>query len=151
MPPQKILVSREITFLLNEEIPKLPPAARLPHFLKNWEKLTTNPKIINLVQGIIIPFLSLPEQLKEPKIRRRTQLEHGLIKREIEKLLKKGAIEKAEVTKGQFISSLFLVPKKEGGTRPVINLKPLNQYIPYHKFRLETIGQLRKCWNQAIT
>lgn len=28
--------------------------------------------------------------------------------------------------KGEFISSLFLLPKKSGSFRPVINLKPLN-------------------------
>uniref|UniRef100_A0A1X7U034 Uncharacterized protein n=1 Tax=Amphimedon queenslandica TaxID=400682 RepID=A0A1X7U034_AMPQE len=30
---------------------------------------------------------------------------------------------------GGFYSSLFLVPKKDGGKRPVINLKHLNAYV----------------------
>ena len=32
---------------------------------------------------------------------------------------------------------LFLVEKKDGGNRPVINLKHLNQFIPYQHFKME--------------
>ena len=32
---------------------------------------------------------------------------------------------------GKFISNLFLVEKKDWGNPPVINLKHLNQFIPY--------------------
>ena len=46
-------------------------------------------------------------------------------------------------TPGQFVASLFLVPKKEGVMRPVVNIKPLNKHIPYHKFQLETMNQLK--------
>jgi hypothetical protein len=42
-----------------------------------------------------------------------------------------------------FISALFLVPKKGGGQRPVVNLRPLNQYIPYEHFKMEGIHMLR--------
>ena len=42
-----------------------------------------------------------------------------------------------------FYSSLFLVPKKDGGTRPVVNLKCLNEYIVPHHFKMEGIHTLR--------
>ena len=54
-------------------------------------------------------------------------------------MLQKGAISelpKTEATQG-FYSSLFLVPKKDGGTRPVINLKSLNEFIVPHHFKME--------------
>ena len=48
-------------------------------------------------------------------------------------MLKKGAIRKVQPSKGEFVSNIFLV-KKNGGQRPVKNLKQLNAYIPYCHF-----------------
>ena len=54
-----------------------------------------------------------------------------LINQEVQEMLQKGAIQKEEKCQGQFLSSLFVIAKKDSGFRPVINLKALNQYIPY--------------------
>ena len=53
-----------------------------------------------------------------------------LINSEIQEMLRKGAIQKVEAEAGQFLSNLFLVGKKGGGHRPVLNLKYLNSFIP---------------------
>ena len=45
--------------------------------------------------------------------------------------VEKGAIRKVQRSKGEFVSNLFLVKKKDGGQRPVINLKQPNAYILY--------------------
>jgi hypothetical protein len=44
-----------------------------------------------------------------------------------------------EVKEGflRFFSSLFLMPKKAGGFRPIVNLKPLNNFIRYEDFKME--------------
>ena len=42
-----------------------------------------------------------------------------------------------------FISSLFVIPKKGRGHRPVINLKPLNCSIPYEHFKMESVHMLK--------
>ena len=45
--------------------------------------------------------------------------------------------------KGEFISPIFLVPKKDGGSRPVINLKTLNSHIVYQHFKMEGLHLLK--------
>jgi len=58
--------------------------------------------------------------------------------------IKQRAIELVELCQSQFLSSLFLVEKKEAGCfRPVINLKSLNQYIPYEHFKMESLSLLK--------
>ena len=52
--------------------------------------------------------------------------EHAKISQEIKELLDKGAIVEAPLSTGSYISQIFLVEKKGGGQRPVINLKGLN-------------------------
>ena len=57
--------------------------------------------------------------------------------KEVSDLLSKGAIEHA-VGPG-FTSQLFTIPKKTGDLRPVLNLRPLNQFVPEKHFKMETI------------
>ena len=59
---------------------------------------------------------------------------------EIHKLLEKKAISvvTAPYTQG-FLSRIFLVPKKDGSQRPVINLRQLNQFVIWEHFKMESI------------
>ena len=79
--------------------------------------------------------------------------EKSLVAEEIGNLLKKVAIEKSHMkevfAKNQFVSNLFLMKKKDGGSRPVINLKNLNQYIPHHHFKMERLQPLRDILKQG--
>ena len=56
---------------------------------------------------------------------------------EIKDLLVKGAIVETTLSKEGFVSQIFLVEKKEGGQRPVINLKSLNTFIKVDNFKME--------------
>ena len=62
---------------------------------------------------------------------------------EIQDLLGKGAIEETQPNGWGFISNVFLVPKKDGGQRPVINLKKLNEYVHTKHFKMEGIHLLK--------
>ena len=42
-----------------------------------------------------------------------------------------------------FYCNLFLVPKKSGGFRPVLNLKPLNPYVQRKGFKLDSIRSVK--------
>ena len=59
-------------------------------------------------------------------------------------MISKGAVQElAEVPEGGFVSTLFLVPKKDGGQRPVINLKNLNSFVDAPHFKMEGIHTLK--------
>ena len=60
-----------------------------------------------------------------------------MVSEEVEKLLLKQAVKQVQDIPSQFLSNLFLVPKKDGSLRPVINLKPLNHYVRKQKFKME--------------
>lgn len=62
---------------------------------------------------------------------------------EIEGMLEKQAIEETTARGRGFISTIFLVPKKDGGQRPVINLKALNGFVHTEHFKMEGIHVLR--------
>ena len=59
-------------------------------------------------------------------------------------MLNKGAIvETQNYLEVEFISNFFLVEKKDEDNRPVINLKHLNHFIPYQRFKMEGLHCLR--------
>ena len=124
----------------------MPIAGRLAaSLLKNWSKVTQDHWVLNTVQGYRLEFLREPVPSFCPKgVVTSSSQEQSLNYEEVLKMLQKGAITKAtptEVDPG-FYSSLFLVPKKDGGTRPVMNLKCLNEYIVPHHFKMEGIHTL---------
>ena len=78
------------------------------------------------------------------------QEQDQLMKQEVETLLTKGAIEEVESTPAEsFHSTLFLVPKRDGGQRPVINLKALNAFIEAPHFKMEGIHTLKNLLKQG--
>ena len=55
-------------------------------------------------------------------------------------MLEKGAVEVVLDPDPGFYSRLFLVEKATGGWRPVIDLSPLNKFIPLTSFKMETVA-----------
>ena len=62
---------------------------------------------------------------------------------EVLEMMTKGAIQEAPRIGRGFISNVFLVPKKDGGQRPVINLKKLNEFVHTEHFKMEGIHLLK--------
>ena len=82
---------------------------------------------MQMITGFQIEFLREPFQSRPPNNPSISSNEQ-----EAESMLSKGAVKKFHLSESQegFYSTLFLLPKKDGGTRPVINLKRLNKFIP---------------------
>ena len=68
-----------------------------------------------------------------------------MIESEIKKLISKGAVTEVSLCDDEFISTVFLVPKKTGDFRPVINLKPLNQLVEKIHFKMDNIHMVLNC------
>ena len=130
--------------LFTKIIPQIPLAGRLKKFQNNWEKLTQDPKILKVVSGYDIQFSVLPKQNKPPHATRLSTQQRKMMKTEVGEMLMKGAIKQVTNTRGQFLSNIFLVIKKYGGNRPVINLKNLNSFIPYQHFKMEGLHLLKE-------
>ena len=62
---------------------------------------------------------------------------------EVQELLKKGAIQEVSLSDRAFYSRLYLVPKKEGTYRPVIDLSSLNRFVPHVHFQTEGLHCLK--------
>ena len=121
-------------------------AGRLTHFAKNWAAVSQDPWIHNTIQGFQIEFTEEPRQYARPRTPKLSSEEVELISEEVGAMLSKGAIRELNPREAErgFYSSLFLVPKKDGKMRPVINLKRLNSYIPPHHFKMEGTHTLRE-------
>ena len=104
-----------------------------------------DPWVINCIQGYTIDLVTQPIQYHAPKELTFTQEETQNLKVEVEKMIEKQAISvvpREQSAKG-FHSQLFSVPKKDRGTRPIVNLKELNSFVETVHFKMEGIHMLR--------
>ena len=60
-----------------------------------------------------------------------------IIRSEIQKLLKKGIIEKVFPLKEQFVANIFSKLKANGNRRLILDLTELNESVAYAKFKME--------------
>jgi hypothetical protein len=89
--------------------------------------------------GVNIEFTSTPFQAVVPCENTFSKAESEAIDLEVHKLLKKGVISQTLHEPGEFISQIFIRPKKDGTYRLILNLKKLNNFVKYHHFKMETI------------
>ena len=114
-------------------------AGRIQHFLGKWKQLTNNPSILNAVRGYKIDFLLTPVQFTIPRPINFSAQESANVNAQISKFLEKGIIVQSSHEEGEFISNIFLRPKKDGSFRMILNLKDLNTFVRFHHFKMDSI------------
>ena len=63
--------------------------------------------------------------------------EGEMISIDVRELLAKGAVIETPPAQEGYVSQIFLVEKKEGEQKPVINLKALNMFVKHEHFKME--------------
>ena len=119
-------------------------AANIKHCLNEWQNITSDKVILDLVKGYKIEFEEIPHQTTVPRECKFNLTELEYVRNEIQILLAKKVIQISTFEPGQFISSIFLRPKKNGKFRMILNLKYLNEYVYYAHFKMDT---LQSCLN----
>jgi len=115
---------------------------RLAQFVEQWRHLTSCKWTLDTVRGYRLEFTRRPPPRPPPPGIPLSRDQQETLDKEIRDMLDKKAISKCWDREG-FFSSVFLVPKKDKGWRPIINLKALNQYLKVQHFKMETINNLR--------
>ncbi|KAL0199690.1 hypothetical protein M9458_002877, partial [Cirrhinus mrigala] len=69
-----------------------------------------------------------------------------VLEAEISSLLEKRAIRRVPVGETQrgYYSRYFLIPKKDGGLRPILDLRAPNKHLRKYKFKMLTVGALTR-------
>ena len=95
---------------------------------------------INAISGYKIDFVKQPYQYVIPNEIPFTGEEWNIVNNEVDAMVNKGAIVETIHEPGDFISTLFIVPKPNNKVRPVVNLRFLNQFVCYNHFKQETFN-----------
>ena len=107
-----------------------------------WESVISDPWILDTVCGYNIDFLTTPVQDNIPRPINFSLSEKTAIDIEIADLLHKGVICPSSLQDGDYVSNIFVRPKKDFTHRIILNLKRLNASVEYHHFKMDTLKSI---------
>ena len=119
---------------------------RLTRSLPFWELIHTDVWVLDVLRRGYKPlFLTNPLLTTSPKWFTVSHKKDPFLQKEIDDLFLKGTIEPVHnVTSPGFYTKIFLVPKKNGKLRPVIDLSPLNKFLVVPTFKMLTTRHLSR-------
>ena len=133
-PPAR---NTEVQAPLPLPLPNIPVGGRLAHFAQNWAKITDDKWVLSVIRnGYRIPFLERPILSPDPVFFQLPLSQH--LEEEVASLLSKGAVEEIIPECPGHYSRIFLVPKKNGKLRLIIDLSVLNHFVYTQTFKMET-------------
>ncbi len=119
--------------------PKNFKGGQLSMFLDFWKEITSDPDILQIVRGSIIDFCDEFTQTNVPPPLIFKHSEMVEMDKIVNKLQNNGVIKQVSHCTDEFLSTVFLRPKKDGSFRLILNLKHLNLSVEYNHFKLDSI------------
>lgn len=110
--------------------------------MNKWEEITSDKNILDIAQNCSIEFIDDIIPVQYPSSVRSVNAnenDSNIIEAEIKNLLDKKVIQEVTFVEGQFISLIFVRPKKNGEYRMILNLKKFNESVEYHHFKMDTL------------
>ena len=101
--------------------------------------MTSDKEILQTVLDLKPEFLGDPLVKHNSYIHQFSKEDESMIDLEIQKHLAKGIITKCEHDTAECISLIFIKQKPDGSCRLTLNLKNLNEDMPYIHFKMETL------------
>lgn len=118
-------------------------SGNISRYVSNWHNITSNQFILRIVsEGYKLQFNSTPIQLK-PIISKPPPAQLPSIKSEITSHLQLGAINEVPPAPDQYVSRIFIVKKRNGNDRMIIDLSSLNNHITKVSFRMEGTDSIK--------
>ncbi|KAG2212976.1 hypothetical protein INT45_013285 [Circinella minor] len=119
-------------------------SGRLSLYSATWARLSHSPWLHSVIKhGFKIHFDRPPPLSSQPRLQPKLNYQQQqLLQQEIDQLIQKRALEPVYDPSPGFYSQMFVIPKKNGGHRPICNLKPLNQFLTAPAFKMETIQEV---------
>jgi len=123
---------------------------RLQDFWETWQAMGVSQWTVEVLkEGYQLEFHRKPRLTRIPMLNLNSK--GPLVDQEILDMIAKGALEKVDNPNSPgFYSRIFLVPKKTGGMRPVIDLKRLNQFLVHKHFKMESGQSIRRALKQGM-
>lgn len=117
----------------------------LPEYVKEWEKLTSDPEILQITRGDVIKFIRDPPAKHQARPCLLSKENEVLIDKEIESMLAQGIIKMTTWEPDEYVSPIFPVSNPDGRVRVILNLKVLNRYVEYLHFKMDNIHTVLRC------
>ncbi len=126
--------------------PTTEPLKPLSQFISAWEVIPGISRwLLNVIeQGYTLQFRRRPPRFNGVVQSLTSPRNAQALRQEIGCLLEKGAVERVpphELESG-FYSRYFVVPKRDGGLRPILDLRPINRALCERPFRMLTLKQI---------
>ena len=163
-PPKNVLEdqsskSQEILIPTSEECLKYTPknfhGGQIAEHIQEWQKLTSDRFVLQVVRGDTKEFendIPIKHNAKNLSFSPEEEVEIQVI---LEEMLHKQIIRETTHESTEFVSPIFIVKKPDGGTRLILNLKELNEFVKYEHFKMDGIKTIinmvtRNCFMATI-
>ena len=102
-------------------------------YIDDWREITSDPWILDMIQGFPETSVTEPQASSLRHINFDTE-EAKLVEAELKKLERKEIIKEVSHEPGEYVSTVFLRPKKDGSHGVILNLKYLNKSVEKNPF-----------------